>query len=155
MRAYIIGEPIYQTEGSQFSIGELRDLATRLSVTDMVGFTGRIDDVPGALRALDIVVHASTEPEPFGLVIAEAMACERPVIVSRAGGAAEIAAGCALFHEPGNAAQLADRIGQLVDDPALRASRGRAGRLAAEHLFNRRSLAETLVPIYESLVSPQ
>ena len=57
-----------------------------LSVAVSVGFTGRIDDVPAALRALDIVVHASVEPEPFGLVIAEAMACGRPVVVSRAGG---------------------------------------------------------------------
>ena len=41
-----------------------------------------------AIRALDVVVHASTSPEPFGLVIAEAMACGRAVIVSDAGGAA-------------------------------------------------------------------
>ena len=42
------------------------------------------------MRALDIVVHASTEPEPFGLTIAEGMASGRAVIVSAAGGAAEI-----------------------------------------------------------------
>ena len=39
--------------------------------------------------SLDVVVHASREPEPFGLVIAEAMACGRAVITTANGGAAE------------------------------------------------------------------
>ncbi len=56
------------------------------------------------MRALDIVVHASTRPEPFGLVIAEAMACGRAVITSAAGGAAEIVESevDALTHTPGD-----------------------------------------------------
>ena len=54
-----------------------------------VGFTGFLPPAP-AMRALDVVVHASTRPEPFGLVIAEAMACGRAVITSASGGAAEL-----------------------------------------------------------------
>jgi glycosyltransferase involved in cell wall biosynthesis len=80
------------------------------------------------LRALDVVVHASTSPEPFGLVIAEAMACERPVIVSVAGGAAEIVTlGVdALGHHPGDAEGLAARMTELAIDPALRRRLGSA-----------------------------
>jgi glycosyltransferase involved in cell wall biosynthesis len=151
VRAYIIGGPIYQTDGSQHSIAELRGIASRFRLNGTVGFTGRLDDVPAALRALDIVVHASTEPEPFGLVIAEAMACGRPIVVSGAGGAREIAEGCALFHRPGDAGDLADCLKRLIEDPALRSAQARAGRLAAERLFSRRHLAETVVPIYESV----
>jgi glycosyltransferase involved in cell wall biosynthesis len=151
LRGYIIGEPIYQTDASQFSLQELRDLASKFRLGDSVAFTGRIDDVPAALRALDVVVHASIEPEPFGLVIAEAMACAKPVVVSRAGGAAEIAEAGALFHSPGNAAELADRLSELIGNPALRASLGHAGRASAVRLFDRRRLSETLVPIYEAL----
>ena len=44
---------------------------TARGLSDIVGFTGHADDVPAALRSLDIVVHASTAPEPFGMVIAE------------------------------------------------------------------------------------
>jgi glycosyltransferase involved in cell wall biosynthesis len=80
------------------------------------------------------------------------MACGRPIIVSRAGGAAEIAAGCALFHQPGDAADLANCLERLIDDPSLRTSLARAGRSAAERLFSRCHLTETLIPIYESLV---
>ena len=111
-----------------------------------------MDDVSAVLRALDIAVHASTEPEPFGLVIAEAMACGRPVVVSRAGGAAEIAQGGAVFHEPGNSAELADRLRELAGDPARRASLGAEGREAAVRLFSRSRLRDTLIPVYEALV---
>jgi glycosyltransferase involved in cell wall biosynthesis len=151
VRGYIIGGPIYQTDASQFSLRELQELAVARGLGDTAGFTGRIDDVPAALRTLDIVVHASVEPEPFGLAIAEAMACGRPVIVSRAGGAAEIAEAGALFHSPGNAGELSRCISQLASDAALRASLGAAGRAAAVRLFGRGRLAESLVPIYESL----
>jgi glycosyltransferase involved in cell wall biosynthesis len=150
VRGYIVGDPIYQTDASQFSERELRDLAVSRGLKDTVGFTGRIEDVAAALRTLDIVVHASVEPEPFGLVIAEAMACGRPIIVSRAGGAAEIARG-ALFHEPGNAAELADRVSDLIADPALRASLAAEGREAALRMFGRPRLCGTLIPIYEAL----
>ena len=153
VRAYIVGEPIYETVGSQFSIDELRALAAGAGVAHLVGFTGRIDDVAGALRSLDVVVHASVEPEPFGLVIAEAMACGRPVVVSRAGGAAEIAQGGALFYTPGDATELAARVSELVSDPDLRASLGTEGRAAAVRLFGRRHLSDTLIPIYEKYAS--
>ncbi len=151
VRGYIIGGPIYETDASQISQEELRNSAAARGLGNKIGFTGRIDDVPAAMRSLDIVVHASVEPEPFGLVIAEAMACGRAVIVSQAGGAAEIAEAGALFHSPGNAGELADRITQLMNDAALRASLGAAGRNAAVRLFGRRRLCDTLIPIYEAL----
>ena len=153
VRGYVIGDSIYQTDASQYSRSTLREMATRIGVNGCVGFTGHVADVPSALRALDIVVHASVEPEPFGLVIAEAMACGRPVIVSQAGGAAEIARAGAVFHTPGNADELAERMTQLVNEPGLRTALSTAGRTAAEQLFSRTRLAEALIPMYESLVS--
>ncbi len=151
IRGYVIGAPIYQTDASQYSNEELRRIAASAGVDHIVGFTGHVEDVPSALRALDIVVHASIEAEPFGLVIAEAMACGRPVVVSAAGGAAEIAEQGALFHRPGNAAELAARVSELVADPVLRAELGAAGRDAAMRLFAPARLASDLIPIYESL----
>jgi glycosyltransferase involved in cell wall biosynthesis len=151
VRAYIVGAPIYETVGSQFSVEELKTLAHGLGIGARVGFTGRTDDVPAVIRALDVVVHASTEPEPFGMVIAEAMACGKPIVVSRAGGAAEIATAGAVFHTPGDASQLASAISLLAGNSAERASLGTAGRKAAERQFSRTRLAEQLIPIYEGL----
>src|SRR5205085_8086358 len=90
VRFYVVGGPVYQTRGSQFSEGELRRLAAQRGLADRVGFVGFREDTAPVYRALDVVVHASTRPEPFGLTVVEAMACGRPVIVSRAGGAAEL-----------------------------------------------------------------
>ena len=151
VRGYIIGDAVYRTRGSQYSLAELRALAKQHGLGDRVGFTGFVTDVAAAMRALDIVVHASTEPEPFGLSIIEAMASGKPVIASRAGGAAEIieASGGALFHRPGDSVELKNRIVQLAGDPALRRCLGRAGRSAAERLFAGPRLAQDLIPIYE------
>lgn len=151
VRGYVIGDAQYQTEGSQFSLAELKTTAEQLGVSRRVGFTGFVAEPAAAMRALDVVVHASTEPEPFGLVIVEAMSCGRAVIVSDAGGAAElIASGVnALTHAPGNAEQLAARITELAADPALRARLGAAGRTTAEQRFNRTRLAQELIPIYQ------
>jgi glycosyltransferase involved in cell wall biosynthesis len=153
VRAYIVGDAVYQTEGSQYSLDELRHLARRSGVADRVGFTGFAETPEAVFRALDVVVHASTAPEPFGLVIAEAMACGRPVIVSNAGGAAEIVTPGvdALVHAPGDAADLAAQIAALVGDPALRARIGGAARLTAERSFDRTRLAAELIPIYRSI----
>jgi glycosyltransferase involved in cell wall biosynthesis len=154
IRAYVIGGALYDTEGSQYSRAELMQVVDRLGIGDRVGFTGIVADPASALRALDIVVHASTSPEPFGLVIAEAMACERPVVVSLAGGAAEIVRPGvdALGHAPGDIEGLAARLTELALDPALRTRIARAGRATAERCFDRARLARQLVPIYESIV---
>ena len=131
MRAYIVGDAVYQTEGSQYSLDELRQLARSLGIADRVGFTGFVHTPEATFRALHVVVHASTAPEPFGLVIAEAMACGRPVIVSNAGGAAEIVTPGvdALVHAPGDAGDFAAQIAALAADRgAARANRARGAR---------------------------
>ncbi|HET9360748.1 MAG TPA: glycosyltransferase family 4 protein, partial [Vicinamibacterales bacterium] len=112
VRGYIVGGPIYETAGSQVTTADLRRQAEMLGVADRVGFTGFVQDSSAAIRALDLVVHASTDPEPFGLVIAEAMACGKAVIVSQAGGAIEFTepGTNALTHPPGDAPALAARI---------------------------------------------
>ena len=107
------------------------------------------------MRALDILVHASTEPEPFGLVIAEGMACGRAVIASQAGGAAELFETDvnALSHTPGDAALLAQRIALLAGDRSLRARLGAAARATAEQRFNRTRLATELIPLYRAVTA--
>jgi glycosyltransferase involved in cell wall biosynthesis len=155
VRGYIIGGPMYATSGSQVTLAELRDEAASLGLTDRVGFTGIVSDSSSAMRALDIVVHASTDPEPFGLVIAEAMACGRAVVTSAAGGARELTQPGvnALVHAPGDVNELASAIETLAANPALRAQLGRAGRATAERSFTRHRLVTDLTPIYERLAS--
>ncbi len=149
-RAYVIGGAIYQTDHSQWTLEQLRELAADLGLSGRVGFTGYVADTGSAIRALDILVHSSTQPEPFGRVIAEGMACGRAVIVSAAGGAAEliVEGHDALAHTPGDELALAVRIEELVRDPELRARLGRAGRQTAERRFEPSRLARQLIPLY-------
>jgi glycosyltransferase involved in cell wall biosynthesis len=153
LRGYIVGGALYQTDGSQHSFAELRALAEDLGIADRIGFTGFVDKPAAAMRSLDILVHASTQPEPFGLVIAEGMACGRAVIASDAGGAAELFDSNvnALSHPPGDVIALAQRIEELATQPELRARLGAAGRATAEQRFDRSRLASELVPIYSEI----
>ena len=156
VRAYIIGGPVYETSGSQVSMGELTHLVTSLGLDGRVGFTGFVQDSSTAMRALDVVVHASTDPEPFGLVIVEAMACGKPIVASLAGGATELTEPGvnALGFPPGDVAALARCLEDLVRDGSLRQRLGDAGRSTAERYFNRRRMAGELTPIYQSLATP-
>ena len=153
LRGYIVGGALYQTEGSQHSPAELKGLIDKLGLSSRVGLTGFIDHPAAAMRALDIVVHASTQPEPFGLVIAEGMACGKAMIVSNTGGAAELIKGGidALGHSPGDATCLSECIISLVADSALRHRLGLAGRKQAEQRFDRARLARELIPLYLKL----
>jgi glycosyltransferase involved in cell wall biosynthesis len=150
VRGYIIGGPIYQTAGSQWSKAELQQEADRLGLGDRLGFTGFIDDAAPAMRSLDIVVHSSTSPEPFGMVIIEAMACGKAVIASQAGGAAELFSDGqnAVAHAPGDARTLADQISRLASDATLRGRLGEAGRTNAGRFYNGQRLAAELLAVY-------
>ena len=155
VRAYVVGGGIYRTAGSEVRAEDLLRQAARLGIAERVGFTGYTEDVASAMRALDVVVHASTQPEPFGLVIAEAMACGRAVVASAAGGAGEIvtAGHDALAVAPGDVDGLAEAIRQLALDPVLRDRLGRAGRETAVRRFDRARLAAEVAPLYRSLTS--
>lgn len=152
VRAYIIGGALYDTDGSQYSADELRGLAARHGLGGRVGFTGFVQESEQVMRALDVVVHASTAPEPFGLVIAEAMACGRALVTSATGGAAEIvrAGEDALTHRPGNAADLTAAIEVLAGDSGARTRLGLAARAAAACRFDARRLADEFAAVYET-----
>jgi glycosyltransferase involved in cell wall biosynthesis len=152
VRAYIIGGALYDTAGSQYSADELRGLAKAYGLGDRIGFTGFVQESEQVMRALDIVVHASTSPEPFGLVIAEAMACGRALVTSATGGAAELVRSGedALTHRPGDAAELTTAIEALASDPRARARLGIAARAAAVRRFDARRLAGEFAAVYEA-----
>lgn len=153
VRGYVVGGPVYDTLGSQHSMEEMRALARALGRDDRVGFTGFQPDPASVMRSLDVVVHASTAPEPFGLVLTEAMASGRALVSSAAGGSAEIVERGvnALVHTPGDPASLSDAIHRLVRDPELRGRLGRAGRAHVAARYDVRAFGERFVRVYEEL----
>jgi glycosyltransferase involved in cell wall biosynthesis len=154
VRFYIIGDSIYDTGQSQLSLRELKEYATEKGLKDLVGFTGFVSDPASAIRALDILVHASTEPEPFGLVVIQAMACGCPVIVSKAGGVLEIISEGenAVGHSSGNAKELAECIQTLIVDESKRKKLATAGKSRAQE-FSSDQNSFALDSFYNSMLS--
>jgi len=148
--AYIIGGPIYSTDGSQLSRDELSREIARLGVESRVRLAGFVDDIPAALRALDVVVHASTEPEPFGMTIVEGMASGKAVIASNAGGARELFTDGvdALGHRPGDANELAAQLRRVVEDPMLRRRLGAAARRTVSERFDQKAVTARFRAVY-------
>ena len=156
VRGYVIGGPVYQTAGSQVSLEELRGACGRLGLDGRVGFAGFQSDRGAALRALDIAIHASTSPEPFGLVIAEAMSTGRAVVSSALGGAAELVKPevDALVAKAGDADDLAHAIARLAADLELRGTLGRAARRTAVERFSQARVGAEIAGLYGRLASP-
>jgi glycosyltransferase involved in cell wall biosynthesis len=153
LRGYVVGGPVYETSGSQVTRDELECMARRLALGDRVGFVPFQREVAPVYRGLDVVVHASTKAEPFGLSVLEAMACGRPVVVSGAGGVRELVTDGeqGLTHPPGDVDALASAIASLLDDPARCERLGASGRRTAVTLFDRARLGDALADIYLSL----
>ena len=153
---YIIGAPIYSTSGSQFDLEELQRYASDLGVADKIKFVGFQANMPDVYLWLDIVVHASTQPEPFGYTIAEAMSCGRPVIVSRSGGAAELFINDveAVAVNPGDAMTLAVTIQYLVGNPQQCQILGENARKKVVRAFSQNQLGNQLILIYKLLAQP-
>src|SRR6202521_4145478 len=97
---------------------ELRATTHATGLDGAVEFTGVTDDVPRVLRRADVVVRPSLS-EGMPLTVLEAMACGLPVVASTVGGNPEIVRDgiTGFLVPPGESAILADRIGDLLDDP--------------------------------------
>jgi glycosyltransferase involved in cell wall biosynthesis len=153
VRFYIVGAPLYRTPDSQFSEEELRGLVEQLKLSGHVGLVPFQREPATVYRALDVFVHASTHREPFGLTIAEALACGRPAVISRASGAAEqLTEGVDALTLPSRDVEaLAAALRRLVEDAELRERLGHAARRTALERFSRERYAREILDIYRSL----
>jgi glycosyltransferase involved in cell wall biosynthesis len=99
-----------------------------------VSFLPHQRDVVPLLDRHDVLIHASTRPEPFGQVIVQGLSRGLAVVASRGGGPDELIQDgeTGLLHEPGNARSLAASILRLRTEPATRARIAEAGARAAE-----------------------
>ncbi len=134
----------------------LRNRAKKLGIEDRVVFvTEKLpeEDLPKLYTASDIFVLPSLY-EPFGLVVAEAMASGLPVVASRIGGLKELVTPeTGFLVEPRNPDELASKISILAGDKSLRERMGRAGRKRIEENFTWDKIARDYKSFYEELLS--
>ena len=132
--------------------------AAALGLGDRIRFLGwryRLGDIPALFTDLDLFCHTSIAPEPFGLVIIEAMAMGCPVIAARAGGPMEIVQHgvSGLLTPPGDATALAAAMRDLLADPDRRARLAAAGRARVEEVYSRPAFAARLRALSEEALA--
>jgi glycosyltransferase involved in cell wall biosynthesis len=151
VRAFIIGG---HPPGGEAYVRELAALAAELGVSDRVTFTGFRADVAALLPALDVVIHASVEPEPFGRVITEAMAMKRPVVASAAGGPVEIIEDgrSGYLVPPGDPDALAARVVELLKDPSRAEEIGERAAQDVARRFSAEAHARLMEQVYDRVL---
>ena len=112
-----------------------------LGLKDNVIVTGYTNDVASHISALEVVIHTSIDPEPFGRVLIEAMSMRKPLIGARAGGVREIISEgkTGLTFTPGDAADLAEKAMWTLRERDAADSMGRRGY---ERLMRKFHIAE-------------
>lgn len=115
----------------------LRSLAGQMGLNGEVAFLGQRADAQRWMNACDIVVHSSVEPEPWGLVVSEGMACGRAVVAAAAGGPLEMIAHGknGWLVQPNDPDELAQAWHFLLQHPGKRHELGEAARKYAVENF--------------------
>jgi glycosyltransferase involved in cell wall biosynthesis len=125
-----------------------------LRLEEAVEFAGFVEDVPAHIAELDVVVHASTTGEPFGQVIIEAMAEQKPVVATNGGGVPEIVEDgiTGILVPMGDAAGMAEALTYLLANPEAAAQMGRNGRARVAAHFTIQRTARKVEAVYREVL---
>jgi glycosyltransferase involved in cell wall biosynthesis len=151
-RFVVVGGSSFGIEPEYFDA--LKRRVAELDLTDRLVFTGYRKDVPRLMAACDVVCHTSRVPEPFGLVVIEAMMLGRAVIATAGGGPSEVIDSQDLGRlvQPDDPAALASTMMSLVDSADLRRSLGAAGAAHVRAHFTIDRMASEIVGHLDTLI---
>ncbi|NVP55365.1 glycosyltransferase family 4 protein [Mycoplana rhizolycopersici] len=138
---------------------ELKRKAAALGLGERLHFLGwryRLDSMVDLMDGLDVFCHTSITPEPFGLVLLEAMSVGTPVVSVKAGGPLAIVEDgvSGILLPPGDAPALAEQISSLLEFPDRATAIGAAGRLRQEQEYSVPIFVKRLSAIYERALPP-
>jgi glycosyltransferase involved in cell wall biosynthesis len=138
-------------------LDQLQGLIKSAGIESNVRFTGYQSDPASFINIMQIVIHASIQPEPFGMVVLEAMAQRKPVIGSRAGGPVEMVqeGETGYTYQPGDAVALAARIVELLGNPDKAAGMGEAGYRRLMSTFTLEGYMADIHTVYRAILNKQ
>lgn len=150
-RAFIVGD---DADGTSDYLQSLQTLVQQLGIASKVVFTGFRRDAAMMMKLMDVVVHASTRPEPFGMVVIEAMAMHRPVVATIGGGPSEVIQDGVngVLVPPRDVGRMAQEIRDLLLDERQAGRLGAQGVLRAAQ-FRSDAAAGAIERIYKGLLS--
>ena len=132
----------------------IRETIAAQGLEQHVILTGARRDVPACIDAMDVVIHSSTRPEPFGRVLIEAMALGKPMIAPSEGGPREVVVDgeTGILVPPRDADALAAAITRLVENPSERTAMGNAGRARVEAVFDIRHHVHAVESVFDDIL---
>lgn len=134
---------------------EYQKMAQELEVGDKVVFTGRVSnkDLPSYYNLADVFVLPSTSSsEAFGLVLLEAMACAKPIIVSNLPGPRTLVKNNGLIVKVNNTKDLTEKLALILNNQAMAQKFGQEGRKLVEEKYSWHKAGERLNQIYHNLL---
>ena len=151
LRVRLAGQPI-GVEGHRL-LERLRGRAAWPDLRGRVTIEGSVNEPERALRSAACLLHCA-DREPYGLVVAEALASGVPVVVPDSCGPAEIAeASCGRLYAPRDAAAAARALVEVLEDPAQTARLGASGRARAEQTLDLGDMQARYAELVERLAS--
>lgn len=151
LKLYIVGDTSDAKDGY---MAQCLEYVRAHKLEKWIEFTGYMSAPHTFMGLMDIVVHNSTSPEPFGMVVAEGMALRKVVMAARLGGPPEIIEdgvnGCLV--DPHDLSEIRRKLGDLLDRlPKLDAMR-EAAYLTVLEKFNLRTQVIKVEKLYRSLL---
>ena len=156
-RLLIVGEPKFDTASARYDnvayLKELKSLVEKLNLKKEVIFTGERSDIPEVMKAIDLLILPSWE-EPFGRVLIEAMAMEKPVISTNKGGPTEIVEDdvTGALISPKNPEMIAQAVIKLTSNRKKSEEMGRRGRKGVRRRFNTDIHIARMLAIYKKIL---
>ena len=134
-------------QGREDYLTEVRTKAESLGMTPRVIIPGHSENMPTALAAADVVLSASTDPEAFGRVAAEAQAMRRPVVATAHGGAMEtvVDGKTGYLTKPSDAEDMAKALGKALNWPRYN---GKAARARINREYSVKQLKTATLSVY-------
>lgn len=142
------------TVGDKNYADRMQAMIRESALESNVRFTGYQSNPANFVNMMRFVVHASILPEPFGMVVLEAMAQRKAVIGSRAGGVIEmvIEGVTGYTFPPGDAAMLASHMIRLLNEPGRTVEMGEAGHERLINSFTLRRYMDEIHATYDALL---
>jgi len=139
----IIGEALFDEKDFRL---ELNNFVGNNNLQKRVTFTGHLENVYPVLKQLDVLVHCSVDPEPFGRVIIEAMALGVPVIATRGGAVDEIITNGenGLIVPPGDQNQLVEAVENILTDKTMRNRIVSNGTIKVQKVFGLKEMLDKI-----------
>ncbi len=146
----IIGDDLSGRE-KKYKI-ELKKLVKELRLCAFISFLGNRQDMKNILNQIDILIHPAID-EPFGRVLIEAMAMEKPVIAYNCGGPKEIIVNneTGYLVEPRNYKGIAEKTILMLQNEKLRSQLGKAGRKRVIDKFNINRYLKEIEEVFDHL----